>query len=116
MVRMKIRAMRLPSPVLTIAREMKNAAKTNQTIGSAYPARALATGKVPVMASAETPIKTIAPPGTGRTMDPIMVATKIAKRCQDWLVIPEGTGMNKTAQPESNTIAHLTRRLLNERC
>jgi hypothetical protein len=31
-------------------------------------------------------------------------------------VIPEGTGISKTAKPETNTIAHLTSRLLTERC
>jgi len=68
------------------------------------------------MANAETPISTIAPPGIGRTIDPTMVAMKMAKRCQDWLVIPFGTGINRTIKPEANTIAHRRSLSLNERC
>ena len=61
-------------------------------------ASALATGRVPVSANAETPSSTIAPPGTGRTIEPTIVATKIANKCHDWAVIPAGTGINKTTE------------------
>ena len=103
--------MRRPNPVLIIPREMKNAASTNHTTGSAYPARAdfsrnasnafgsvtvLAkaslTGMALVIINAEMPINTIAPPGTGRTMEPTIVAAKIASKRHDCGVTPSGIG------------------------
>ena len=41
------------------------------------------------------PSKTTAAPGIGRTIDPMIVAAKIASRRHDSLSIPEGTGINK---------------------
>ena len=75
--------MRRPKPVFSIAREMKKAARTNQTIGSAYPPRASRTGNAPVIATAVTPISTTAPPGTGQAIDPVIVAAKMASSLHD---------------------------------
>ena len=41
---------------------------------------------------AAIPSSTIAPPGSGRTIEPTMVATKIASSRQDCGVTPSGTG------------------------
>jgi len=49
---------------------MKNAASTIQTIGSAKPRSASTGVKVPVIMIAVMPMRTIAPPGIGRTMAP----------------------------------------------
>jgi hypothetical protein len=80
---MNKKEIRRPSPVLSIAREMKNAGKTIQTMGSAYPASASPTVNAPVRATAVTAIRTMAPAGIGCTIDPTMVEAKIAKRFQD---------------------------------
>ena len=39
-------------------------------------------------------------------MEPMMVATKIAKSCQDFVVIPSGTGKARTMRPAVRTTAH----------
>ncbi len=114
--RMKSSAIRRPSPVLIIARDIKNAASTSQTTGSAYPAsvdfilrvsmafRSGRAGSVTVLiiaslsgidfvkAIAATPSRTIAPPGAGRKIEPTMVATNIASKRHDCGVMPSGTG------------------------
>ena len=97
-------AMRRPSPVLSTPRDMKKAQSTSQTSGSAYPESASRGVIVFVMASAATPRKTTAPAGTGRTIDPTIVAVKIAKRCHDSGVIPEGTGIARIMSAELATI------------
>jgi len=75
---MNTKAIRRPRPVLVTAREIMNAQRTNQTIGSAYPRRASSGVMVPVIAIAHTPKKITAPMGAGRTIDPTMVARKMA--------------------------------------
>src|SRR4029079_14674822 len=90
--RMKRKAIRRPRPVLMMAREMKNAQSTIQTMGSAYPLRASTGVMVPVSAIAQTPKRTMELAGAGRTMEPTIVAMKMARRRQEAAVIPVGAG------------------------
>src|SRR5712691_6347851 len=57
------------------------------------------------MATAETPSRTIAPPGIGRRIDPTIVAAKIASNRHDCTVIPAGTGADAIAKPTNRTTA-----------
>jgi hypothetical protein len=67
---------------LVTAREIMKAQRTSQTIGSAYPCSAAIGVIVPVNASTQTAMKTTAPIGAGRTIDPMMVARKMANSRQ----------------------------------
>src|SRR4030095_694269 len=64
--------------------------------------------------NAVTPSKTIAPPGTGLTIDPVMVAAKIASSRQDCEVIPVGGGTRRMPTATANTIPQRSRRLLED--
>src|SRR6185437_1340587 len=106
---MKRNAMRRPSPVLRIPRERKNAQSTSQTIGSEYPLSDFAGESVFVSAIVETPRKTTAPAGTGRTIEPTIVAVKIARRRHDSGVIPAGTGNSSTKTADPTTASQRLR-------
>jgi len=97
-------AMRRPSPVRIIAREMKKAQRTIQTIGSAYPFRESAGDIVPVSAIAVTPNRTIELAGAGRTIEPTIVAAKIASSRHEAGVIPWGRGARRMSTAVPTTI------------
>ncbi len=63
--------------------------------------------------SAVTPSNTIAAPGIGRTIDPIIVAAKIASKRHDWGVIPEGTGIRRIPAATNSTMPQRRSRLRN---
>jgi len=77
-------------------------------IGSGYPPSACAGVRVPVTASAATPRKTIAPAGTGRTIEPTMVPRKIARSRQDLALMPSGTGIRRILETTAATVPHRT--------
>src|SRR5829696_4504613 len=54
---------------------------------------------------AAMPMSTTPPPATGCTMEPTIVATKIARRRQPCGVTPAGGGMSATLRPAASTIA-----------
>src|SRR5688572_22945539 len=87
---MKRNAIRRPRPVFRTPRAMKNAHNTIQTMGSAYPRSDSAGVNVRVTAIATTPRKTTAPAESGCTMDPTIVAAKIANSRQETVEIPSG--------------------------
>src|SRR4030095_9221972 len=101
--RIMTNAIRRPSPVLIIPRDMKNPASTTQPIGPPSPASALETGCTPSKAVALTPSKTIAPPGTGRSVSPRTVATKIANKFQAAAGMSGGWGISATRTPAPTT-------------
>src|SRR5688572_463674 len=105
MARMKRNARRRPSPVLSTPRAMKNAHKTSQTIGSAYPRSDSAGVIVPVTAIAQTPRNTTAPAESGCTMDPTIVAEKMAKSRHEEAVIPSGGPNARMMRAVANTAA-----------
>jgi hypothetical protein len=72
------------------------------------------TGIDPVIVIAPIPNNTIAPPGNGRSIDPTIVAMKIANKFQDLYSIPSGTGVRKIAIPEPMTITHLKNKFRDE--
>ncbi len=80
---------------MIIPREMKKAANTSQTIGSAKPPSAVLMGSAPLIAVANTPNSTIAPPGSGWVIMPATVPTKIASSRHDSGVTDSGMGHNK---------------------
>jgi hypothetical protein len=53
-----------------------------------------------------TPSKTIALPDKGWTIEPTIVAIKIARSVHDSRLIPSGTGMNATAKADAATTSH----------
>ena len=48
----------------------------------------------------------MAPPGRGRTIEPVIVATKIANSCQDFALMPSGGGKARTISPAATTMPH----------
>jgi hypothetical protein len=68
-------------------------------------------GKDSVRIIAETPSRTMAPPGMGLTIEPTIVETKMASRSHDFRSMPLGIGSNQTMRPTRTTIAHLIRRV-----
>ncbi len=90
---MKSNASRLASPLLMTARENRNAAMTSQTAALLYPASACAGVSTPVSIVTVIPIRTAAPPGSGRSMSPSTVHTKMANIHHPWTVIAAGRGM-----------------------
>ena len=79
--------------------ESQKAMAINHGISLANAEKAPAKVRVPVKMDAPSPMMATAPRGSGLVMIPAMVARKMAKRCQAWLVIPAGWGMNQTATP-----------------
>ncbi len=59
------------------------------------------------------PNKTTAAPGIGRTIEPVMVAAKIASKRHDLGSMPEGTGINKIPAATASTIPHRSNLLRN---
>ena len=62
-------------------------------------AKAWAKVRVLVIMAAHRPIIATAPRGSGAVMIPMMVATKTARRCQAWVVMPAGWGQKKSPTP-----------------
>jgi hypothetical protein len=85
-------AIRRANPVFNNAREIKNAVSTSHTIGSEYPASALCIVNPPTSADATTPIKTIAPPGTGCKINPATVAANTPNSRHASTFTPAGCG------------------------
>src|SRR5687768_10117263 len=109
--RMKRNAIRRPRPVLSTPRAMKNAQSTSQTMGSAYP-RSESTGvMVPVTAIAQTPRNTTAPAESGWTIEPTIVAAKIANSRHEVSVMPSGAPKARIMRAVANTAAqrHITK-------
>src|SRR5688500_10711546 len=50
----------------------------------------------------------MAPPGSGRTIEPVIVATKMARRRHELGAIPSGVGITSTKSPDRRTMPHLT--------
>src|SRR5687767_2758118 len=105
MARMNRNARRRPSPVLSTPRAMKNAHSTSQTMGSAYPRSDSAGVIVPVTAMAQTPRNTMAPAESGCTMDPMIVAAKIANSRHEVAVMPSGGPNARITPAVANTAA-----------
>ena len=95
--------MRAPSPVLTNAVAMKNAATTSHTTVFPNPAVASAMVRVPDITAKATPTNAIAPMGRGRRMMPRMVATNTARSCHARGSTPSGVGTSHTAAPTAAT-------------
>ena len=96
----KIYAMRWPRPVLIKPRDNRNAATINQIVLFAKPDNA-----TPIFNTPVRDVRTIAridkvPILAGPVMKAIIVATKIANRCQASGFTPSGIGMNHMATPK----------------
>src|ERR1043165_7978458 len=113
MALMNRNAMRRPRPVLIMPREMKNAASTSHTTGSAYPVSTSFIFITLKSGNAVTPSRTTAAPGIGRTIDPVIVAAKIASSRHDCGVTPLGDGINRIPTATNKTTTQRSKRLLN---